>query len=166
MNKIFAVFIFSAVLFSANISADEASHRKAILEYFKITNQENTYNRTLEVMVNAQIKQAPQLAAFRDTMMEFFKKYVSWEVVQPKCIEIFMQAFTENEIKDITAFYSTPTGRKFAQAMPELMTKLMAVGQDEIKTHQAELIKMIQDKSRQLQNAAQSKTPAETPANE
>jgi len=44
-------------------------------------------------------------------------------------VPLYDRHFTESELDDLMAFYSTPTGRKTLVAVPALMQESMAVGQ-------------------------------------
>lgn len=133
--------------------ADEESHRKAVLEYFEITNQHQTYDKSIKAIVDAQIKGNPQMAPFKEVMLKFFSKYMSWDKIKPQMITLYTQSFTEEEIKQATAFFSTPTGRKFAQMTPMLIRKGAEIGQSIVAKHLPELRQMIMEKSKQLQEA-------------
>ena len=43
--------------------------------------------------------------------------------------EIYAQNFASDEIRQVTAFYKTPTGRKFLEKMPVLVQQSMTMGQ-------------------------------------
>ena len=43
--------------------------------------------------------------------------------------EVYMQEFTNEEIKEIIAFYETPTGKKSAEKAMPIMQKTMSIGQ-------------------------------------
>lgn len=43
--------------------------------------------------------------------------------------EIYAQNFTGDEIRQVTAFYKTPAGRKFLEKMPSLVQQSMTMGQ-------------------------------------
>jgi len=43
--------------------------------------------------------------------------------------QLYAKRFTASEMKEVLAFYRTPTGRKFLQQMPELAQDTMKLGQ-------------------------------------
>lgn len=43
--------------------------------------------------------------------------------------DVYMQEFTHSEIKDMIAFYETPTGKKMADKTGVIMQKSMSIGQ-------------------------------------
>jgi len=54
------------------------------------------------------------------------------------------EQFTEEELKDITRFYQTPSGKKMARLTPELTAKGAMLGQQEVQAHLGELGEMIE----------------------
>ena len=45
-------------------------------------------------------------------------------------IDIYVEIFTEKELKDILKFYKTKTGKKFVEVLPDITQKSMLVGTD------------------------------------
>jgi hypothetical protein len=109
-----------------------------------------TLDQTIVVTLDAQIKAQPQLAPYRQTMLDFFRKYMSYESLKPDMIKIYEEAFTEQELSELRAFYSTPVGRKSLAVVPSLMGKGAEMGQKRVEEHLPELAKMIQEQTDRL----------------
>ncbi|MEO8160934.1 MAG: DUF2059 domain-containing protein [Arenimonas sp.] len=109
-----------------------------------------TLDQTIVVTLDAQIKAQPQLAPYRETMIEFFRKYMSYQSLKPDMIRIYEEAFTEQELSELRAFYATPVGRKSLQVVPSLMAKGAEMGQKRVEEHLPELSRMIQDQTERL----------------
>ena len=77
-------------------------------------------------------------------MKKFFSKHLSWENLKDDFIKLYTDAFTEPELKDIYAFYQTPSGKKMVAKMPELTGKGMQLGASRVQANQAELQSMLQ----------------------
>jgi hypothetical protein len=135
----------AACAIPSTLSADEKSHRKAAEELLLATNIESQMRTTIDQSIGLQIKANPQLAPMRGAFDRFFAKYMSWDSLKDDVISMYTGAFTEAELKEITAFYKTPTGKKMVQKMPELMSKGMQLGVSRVQANQAELQQMIQD---------------------
>ena len=69
-----------------------------------------------------------------------------WDALKPQLVAIYTEAFTEAELREITAFYKTPAGQKAVTVMPELMQKGMTMGQKAVQDHLPELQEAIQKK--------------------
>lgn len=59
--------------------------------------------------------------------------------------------FTPEELRQLIAFYKSPTGRMFVQKSPELTVKITMMTQEIVTKNMPELIKAIQTKAQQLQ---------------
>ena len=94
-------------------------------------------------MLDVQIKSNPMLETKRSAMQAFFKKYMSWSSLKEEYIKIYQSEFTEAELKDITAFYKTPTGKKMAEKAGVLAIKGSSMGQQRVQEHLPELQEML-----------------------
>ena len=122
------------------------SHTKAVVELMSIIDMEDVLEESIEVVLNIQISQNPNLKKYKDVMIEFFNKYMSWESLKDDFIKIYKEEFTENEIKDLIEFYKTETGKKAMKKMPILMQKGSMIGQQRVQENIHELERMIQEK--------------------
>jgi len=95
--------------------------------------------------VETQMQQNPQLAPQRDTIQQFFHKYLTWENVKEDTITIYTREFTEPELKKLTEFYKTPVGKKASEKMPRLAFISGQIGLRQAQAHQTELRQMIED---------------------
>jgi hypothetical protein len=101
--------------------------------------------------LDALLRGNPDLVPFRDVMEKFFREVLSWKVVGPQMVALYAREFTETELRDLIAFYQTPTGQKFAGKQSELMQKASAITEAQVTANQAELQRRIQERARQLQ---------------
>ena len=128
--------------------ADEKSHRKAAEDLLKIMGIEDQLTRSIDQSIDIQIKANPQIEPFREVMKKFFTKHLSWAGLKEDLIGIYTDAFTEEELKQIKAFYETPAGKRMAEKMPELTSKGMQLGVARVQANQAELQQMIQEEAK------------------
>ena len=84
-------------------------------------------------------------AAFIGVMQKFMHKYYTWDTLKGDLSKIYAAEFTEDELSQMTAFFNTPVGKKYSDKLVTLTQKGMALGQQVIKDHQAELEQMIKD---------------------
>ncbi len=102
-------------------------------------------------MFELQAKQMPQITQYKEIMTEFFNKYINWDTIGEDVKEIYKNSFTESEIEDLIAFFSTETGQKFVMTNPEIQQKIAELTQGIVMKHQAELQQKIME-SMQDQN--------------
>ena len=133
-NLLLAVTLFASPTL---LSADESSHRKAAEQLLAITNAAESmragFDAALEPMLNQmKLRGAPEaaLTETRAALQDWLKTEVKFEDIQPKILDIYVQEFTEGELRDLIAFYETPTGKKTIQTLPVVLQKSIQVGQE------------------------------------
>jgi hypothetical protein len=100
-------------------------------------------DQTIEMMLDAQLQSNPKLAAHRKTLSAFFRKYMSYAALRPDMVKAYEEAFTEQELAELRAFYATPTGQKAISVLPGLITKGGEIGQRHVRDHLDDLRKML-----------------------
>ena len=88
---------------------------------------------------------------FRPELESFYKKCLNYQTLKEEFAKVYCQMFTPEELRQLIAFYKSPTGRMFLQKSPEGTVKISMMMQGIVKKNMAELIKAIQTKSQQLQ---------------
>ena len=151
----FLVFTLSAFFYQIPAFAVSDTHRKAANELLNTMDLNTLLYGSIESMLQLQLSQNPSLQPFEKTMRTFFNKYMSGESLREGFIEIYTEAFTERELKEINAFYSTPTGKKTLEATPALMSKGAALGQKRVQENIPELHNMIAEEAKRIQKLQQ-----------
>jgi hypothetical protein len=126
------------------VRASDATHRAAAEALLNLMDMDNLLNQSIDQMLDMQVKQNPQIGQFRTQMKAFLSKYMSWASMKDDMIKIYTDEFTEQELKDLLAFYQTPLGKKTIQKMPKLMAKGAELGQARVQQHLPELQQAIQ----------------------
>lgn len=122
------------------------SHRQAAEELLVAMGMERTLEDSINSTLSMQLQQMPQLAQYEDVMRAFLYKYMSWEYLKEHIVQLYAEEFTEAELREITAFYRTETGKKLIELTPVLMNKGMAIGQQAVEEHLPELQQMVLQK--------------------
>jgi hypothetical protein len=128
---------------AAFAAADSAAVKEAE-NLLKLTNLEQVFNDAIDQSLDLQMKQNPVLVPYKDTMREFFNKYMSFESLKPDLVKIYTNNFTAAELKEINVFYSTVVGRKVARVTPKLMAEGAELGMRRVQEHLPELRQMIE----------------------
>jgi uncharacterized protein len=140
---LFAVAVASAVASTA--LADTKSHRKAAEDLLTAMGVEAQMSKAIDTQLDAQTKMMPMMAQLKEPMKKFFDKYMSYASMKEELITNYVDAFSEKDLKEITAFYKSPVGKKLVGKMPELMSKATELGTKRVQENQAELQKMVQE---------------------
>jgi hypothetical protein len=129
-----AIVLFIAAGLSAN--AQDQSKRAVAEELLNLVDMKGTMERssaTVKQMVIQQIQKsnpAPQdpaveakLTDFMGKIMDMVSHEMSWDKLKDKYVTLYSDIFTEQELKDITAFYKTPSGQALIKKQPEVMKR-------------------------------------------
>ncbi|MCA9698390.1 MAG: DUF2059 domain-containing protein [Myxococcales bacterium] len=129
------------------------NHAQAVRELFRLMQMDRVIESTIDTMLAAQLKTNPSLIPFAETMRQFLYEHLSWASLEEEYVEIYMRAFTQREVEDMVAFYSTPTGQKAVEKMPELVQLGAAIGQRRMLEHIGELQEQLRSKAEEQQRA-------------
>lgn len=127
------------------------SHRQAASELLDLMEKSQDLGEAVSAMIDVQVRANPQIEPFRDILVQWTQRYINWEAMRPRMLELYLQTFTEGEIRDLLAFYRTSTGRKSLEKLPVLMQEGMKIGEAAAQQHRGELDAMIRNRVQELQ---------------
>jgi len=102
-------------------AADTASHHQAVMKLLELTEMQSKIEASVDNVLALQLVQNPALHEHEDLLREFLDQNIGWNAMKEDIISMYMQSFTEAELKEINTFYATPTGRKLISRLPELI---------------------------------------------
>lgn len=158
--KKFFISLAIVCLMSSTAWAATNSHRQAAEELLKVSDLKNTMDRMIVQMVELQLQQKPVMVPYRDVMLQFFNKYLSYGSIKYDFIDIYTEEFSEKELREIIRFYKTPVGKKTITKLPILMQKGAQVGMSKVKSHQNELREMLEAETKRLEAENKASAPA------
>jgi len=123
----------------ASYAADNASHRAAVERLFKLTHMEEKINESVESVAQLQLRQDPGLADKQDALMAFLEKYIGWNAIREELANMYMQTFTEEELKTMNDFYITPIGQKVITVVPQLVQQRNILAMQRLQANIGEL---------------------------
>lgn len=147
--KKYLVFISILICFF-NISIAHANQTATAIEAEKLFNVmgiDKSIQSSMGVMLNMQIQQNPKLKKHKAVIFKFFHKHMSYQSLKPDLIELYTKAFTAQELRNLTVFYQTPTGRKALKVLPGLVQKGGQLGVKRMRENMGELVRMIKENS-------------------
>jgi hypothetical protein len=115
--------------------------------------QENL-SETANAMIDSEVGRNPGLTPYREVMVTWLKKYMTWEAMQPELTKMYTEAFTEDELKQMAAFYGSPAGKKSLEKLPEMMQRTAMTGARLSQPHSDELRAAMTAKSEELKKEA------------
>ncbi|HSK77606.1 MAG TPA: DUF2059 domain-containing protein [Thermoanaerobaculia bacterium] len=136
-----AALVLSGAL-PAQEPAPASSHERAARELFRLFGGEKAAEVGAEAMLGT-IRENEELASYEDVFRAWFRKVFATEDFESEMVALYMGAFSEGELREITAFYKTPVGQKALALVPELMKQGAEVGLRRVNEHAAELEEML-----------------------
>jgi len=152
-----ALFCFASALPAADAKAAISSHEQAARELYGMVGGQKLAAAAGSAMM-VQFASNPELAPYKDILEGWIQKVYAGGAFDKEMVRIYAEAYSEDELRQLIAFYQTPIGRKTLQIMPELMQKGMAVGQKLAQEHLPELQQAIAARESELK--AQEPKPA------
>ena len=137
------LLIIALVLPHAACLADDASHRQAAETLLTVIKTEQDIQESANRLAESLLRQNPQLAPHNTVVKTFITKHMNWPSLKEDVINLYVQAFTEDELKQLTTFYRSPIGQKAADKMPELVDAGTQLGITRLRANRDELDQMI-----------------------
>jgi hypothetical protein len=128
-------------------SADTDSHRQAVEKLFELTHMQQKIEVSVGNVLSLQLQQSPALREHEDLLTKFLEKNIGWTGMKDNLITMYMAAFTEQELNEINAFYSTPGGQKLIQRLPELIQQRDRLAMQRMQENVGELQQAIADRT-------------------
>ena len=95
---------------------------------------------------------------YRTDIVSIMKDALSWQELEPGMVAIYQRTFSQKEIDDMIAFYSSPSGQSVANKLP-LVSQEMAAG---MQKRMVPIIERMQQAAREM--AAKLKAAEDAPA--
>ncbi len=121
---------------------------------FKSMELSRIYSQMVDQATEGLVKRQPALAAVKKEIRDFYARYIGWDAVKDDLAKVYAKYFTPKELKDLEAFYSTPTGRKALHLTPQIMAEGRRIGMEKVIAHRDELKELVV-KALQKQQASQ-----------
>ncbi|MGK9064305.1 DUF2059 domain-containing protein [Stutzerimonas chloritidismutans] len=147
-------------IFSTQASADQAGHAAKAEQFLELVNADR-----LSVPVYAQVQQmfaerfaqagAPEdkralLERYQSQADAALDKAIGWEQVKPDLVTLYTEAFTEQELADLNAFYQSELGRKMLSRLPQLNARSAQVTQAKLESAVPQVNKLLTDMTNEL----------------
>lgn len=140
--RIWVLLSFMVAALSAN--ADTNSQRSLAEEMLEVskassvidnmTSQVNTmFSQTVQQMNLSEDKKA-EAAKYQQRLNDIMAEEFSWNKLKGQFVDVYVDVFTEEELKELVEFYKSPLGQKLIIKMPQLMQQSMVLAQKQMQT--------------------------------
>ncbi len=128
---------------SGLLHADAAGHRQAVERLFQLTDLRQMIEESVDTVADLQLRQNPQLQPHAEALHSFLEKYIGWDALKEDLVAMYQRAFTEPELKEMNAFYGSPTGKKVLAKLPQLVQERNRLAMRRLQQHVGELQEQI-----------------------
>ena len=136
------------ILFSIGINGKPVSSSSSdgmvqrINHLLNITQSENKFNSVL----NAYISGDPNLSLFKTEMLQFIQKFLSFQSLRPRIVEIYRDLYTLADVNGIIKFYSSPAGKKLVEKENKAEVRLTQLIQEQLQKQMPQITAWFQEK--------------------
>jgi hypothetical protein len=122
-----------------------ASHRAAAAELLQVMEIRQQAEVAVEKVLDLQLAQNPAVRAQREVILEWMRSVVASQEAMDRLAELYAERFSEAELRELTAFYATPIGKRAVRELPALMEQGMLIGQQLAQQHSGELRRRLEE---------------------
>ncbi len=139
-----ALWLFAVCLVGLEMAhADAVSKARKVQELLTAMHVEETTNRLeqaeearMEAMSRQQLAgvtlepdQKKSYDAFRQKVVTLLRSSETWKALEPDFVKLYSDAYSEEELDGILAFYHSPVGRTMLARAPQLTDQSIAISQ-------------------------------------
>lgn len=156
MRSLRALLVGCALLLPAGAAAQDStatarphppispSHMAAARELLDVVRLQEVAAAGVRVSIDEQIRTDPSLEPYRTIMKEWGSQIFASDEAKTAFATIYAEAFSEDDLRQLTAFYRTPLGQRLANSQATLTVRGAEVGRSLATAHQADLMARIQ----------------------
>lgn len=141
-----SALLLTVLLAPLAVAQDNSAKRQEVETLFRLTQMEKKIQEGVDSIVQRELQQNPQLQQDRKALEDFLQKYVGWNALKDDIAAMYMGAFSEQELKEMNAFYITPTGQKVITVVPELVQQRNRLAMQRLQQHIGELRQTLREK--------------------
>jgi len=143
------------ILCTSSAFADEQSHRKLAEEYMVLSEVEQMMEQPFRNLKEGQLKKVAELSypgktpekdkILQDRLKAYMDKKLVWSTFKQAYADVYINVFSEDELKALVQFYSSPVGKKVQKNGLELRRKVLEASQMQMKDFGLQIKKMEKD---------------------
>ena len=124
MKNVIVVLLLSLVI-TQSLNAAETSRSKLTDRLIKAFDIEKSTSFNIDQIVDIIIKKEPQFTPYRDVLVKFYTKHLTWTAIKPVFEKIILMEFSEPDLIVINQFLENPAFKAWVatqgdiEALPE-----------------------------------------------
>ena len=141
------ILLAAALLCAAPAAAQDEptpGEAAAVRELLEASRTRENFIRAMELGME-QGGMAQMTPAMRTVLREFMDEHFRYEDLEPAFVRMYADAFTEQEIRDLAAFYRTPLGQRVVETLPEITAASQRIAMERLQTVMPQLMQQIME---------------------
>ena len=138
-HRLLRAALLACSFLAAGVQADAVGHLQEVETLFRLTQMERKVDESVENLLAMQMQQSPELTPRESVVRGFLERNIGWQALRPNLVAMYLAAFTEEELKQMNAFYVTPVGQKVLTRVPELVEERNRLAAQRLQEHIGEL---------------------------
>jgi hypothetical protein len=142
MKSLSAVILLAALgLLIQPALADDTSQRALAEKLIDMTNGKTTMRAAFDTVVNSMIDNMQQhglpqagVDEIKAVVDKWYDTEINFDEIRPKLVDLYVADFSEDDLKQIVAFYQSPVGQKAIKNLPGLMREGAMISQEYTKS--------------------------------
>jgi hypothetical protein len=161
-KKIFASLLLTASSLCSAAPVDNKTHlAMQLLDAMQMSTMMKGMTDQMRGMFEKQFAAEEKCDAAKPIAQEFAQKFSDQLMANSDDFKadigaIYAEVYSEDELKQLVAFYQSPLGKKMQAHMPELMQKSMQISQDRVRGIQPQIQKLTADYAPRIREAAKT----------
>lgn len=135
--------LFLVLAGAAPQPAPVSTHEQAARELYRMVGGNNLAMAGAESMM-MMFQGDPEMTPYEEVFRAWYQKVFADADLESEMVKLYMDKFSEKELREISAFYKTPVGKKAIATMPELMRQGAQIGMKRAQEHGEELQEMLE----------------------
>ena len=143
-----AVLLFPVILSSEEEAEKIPPEKQAVYELFEAQGMREQMDHIRIVMIENQLKEVPELAGCMLELNGFYLRCVGYEALKNELAEIYLKHFSVDEIRQITAFYRSPVGRKMKTVSADILLESNELAKKRMEAEIPNFFKELKEKGK------------------
>ncbi len=143
--------VASVCLCASSVAFSEGdSHLDAAYKLLEVSNTEKTLTQSIDQMAELELQNNPALLPYRDILRNFYAEVLSFESLKDDYAYIYMDHFTEAEIRELIEFHQSEIGQKLVASQPIIVRQTAELGQERVMNGIGDLRVRIEDEAMRI----------------
>jgi hypothetical protein len=132
------------------MAADGFASRRQAERLIDLFNLEPRVREIPEAMLQIEMQKDPNISPYADVYRRYFSDALSWDRLKPELVTLFMQEFSNDELKRLVTFFDSEVGQKYLKVASALPRKISVATERLLNSRVATLHKGLEQRRKEI----------------